>query len=173
MASLRRFGQQKPIVVDANGIIRAGNGTYEAARRLGWTEIAVTRTGLAGSEATAYAIADNRTAELAAWDEVGLAETLRSLQSEGIDLGDVGYTDDEVDELIEGLGNDILAAAPGEPGGSARPTLAERFGIPPFSILDARQGYWQERKRAWLSTGIQSELGRVGHLAGVPDRQPN
>jgi len=32
--------------------------------------------------------------------------------------------------------------------------------VPPFSVLDARQGYWQERKRAWLALGIQSELGR-------------
>jgi hypothetical protein len=38
--------------------------------------------------------------------------------------------------------------------------LAERFIVPPFSVLDARQGYWQERKRAWLALGIQSELGR-------------
>jgi len=38
--------------------------------------------------------------------------------------------------------------------------LAERFGVPPFSVLDARQGYWQTRKRTWLALGIQSELGR-------------
>jgi len=42
----------------------------------------------------------------------------------------------------------------------ARKTLAERFIVPPFSVLDARQGYWQERKRAWIALGIQSELGR-------------
>ena len=41
-----------------------------------------------------------------------------------------------------------------------RETLAERFGVPPFSVLDARQGYWQNRKRAWIDLGIQSELGR-------------
>ena len=38
--------------------------------------------------------------------------------------------------------------------------LSERFEFPPFSILDARQGYWQKRKQAWISQGIQSELGR-------------
>lgn len=38
--------------------------------------------------------------------------------------------------------------------------LASRFTLPPFTILDARQGPWQERKRAWLALGIQSELGR-------------
>ena len=38
--------------------------------------------------------------------------------------------------------------------------LTDTFIVPPFSVLDARQGYWQERKRAWLSLGIQSEIGR-------------
>jgi hypothetical protein len=42
--------------------------------------------------------------------------------------------------------------------------LMEKFTIPPFSVFDTRQGYWQERKRAWLSLGIQSELGRGGGL---------
>ncbi len=39
-------------------------------------------------------------------------------------------------------------------------SLADRFGVPPFSVLDARQGYWQARKRQWLKLGIKSELGR-------------
>lgn len=42
-------------------------------------------------------------------------------------------------------------------------TLADRFIVPPFSVLDARQGYWQDRKRQWLSLGIQSEIGRGGN----------
>ena len=79
-ASLARFGQQKPIVVDGDGIVRAGNGTLMAAKALGWHEIEIVRTNLRGSEATAYAIADNRTAELAEWDEGALAEQLAALQ---------------------------------------------------------------------------------------------
>jgi DNA modification methylase len=79
-ASLARFGQQKPIVVDGDGIVRAGNGTLMAAKALGWDEIEIVRTNLRGSEATAYAIADNRTAELAEWDEAALAEQLAALQ---------------------------------------------------------------------------------------------
>jgi DNA modification methylase len=56
----------------------------------------------------------------------------------------------------------------------ARKTLAERFIVPPFSVLDARQGYWQERKRAWIGLGIESELGRGQDylaLQGAPERQ--
>lgn len=43
-------------------------------------------------------------------------------------------------------------------------TLGENWDYPPFSVLNAREGWWQERKRAWLSLGIKSELGRGGDL---------
>lgn len=46
--------------------------------------------------------------------------------------------------------------------------LSDRFVIPPFSVLDTRQGEWQSRRRAWLALGIKSELGReVGALDTV------
>lgn len=99
-ASLKRFGQQKPIVVDGNGIIRAGNGTYQAAKQLGWKQIQIVRSPLAGSEATAYAIADNRTGELAEWDKDVLAEQLGSLQEEGIDLAEIGFDEKDLKSLL-------------------------------------------------------------------------
>jgi len=43
-----------------------------------------------------------------------------------------------------------------------RGPIAENFLVPPFTILNAREGFWQERKAAWISTGIKSELGRDG-----------
>jgi len=42
--------------------------------------------------------------------------------------------------------------------------LADRFGVPPFSVLNAREGWWQDRKAAWIALGIKSELGRGGGL---------
>src|SRR5271170_6977660 len=84
MNSLARFGQQKPIVVDANNVVRAGNGTLIAARALGWTEVRVVRTALASVEATAFGIADNRSSELAEWDDQVLAQLLAEPE-----LGDV------------------------------------------------------------------------------------
>jgi ParB family chromosome partitioning protein len=98
-ASLRKFGQQKPIVVDAKGIVLAGNGTLTAAKELGWTEIQIVRTDLEGVEATAFAIADNRTAELAEWEEDKLNAVLRSLQDEGVDLADLGYSPVDIDQF--------------------------------------------------------------------------
>ena len=52
-------------------------------------------------------------------------------------------------------------------------TLAERFVVPPFSVLDARQGYWQKRKDAWISLGIVSELGRGVDLLQFSDACKN
>lgn len=103
VASLRKFGQQHPIVIDSKGIILSGNGRYMAAVKLGWHEIQVVESDLTGSAATAYAIADNRTAELAEWDTTALAETLRALQSEEFDTAAAGYSDGEIDALVEGL----------------------------------------------------------------------
>jgi len=100
-ASLRKFGQQKPIVVDAKGIVLAGNGTLTAAQELGWTEIQIVQTELAGVSATAFAIADNRTAELAEWEEDKLNAVLKSLQDEGVDLVDVGYSPEDVKIEVE------------------------------------------------------------------------
>ena len=99
-ASLSAFGQQKPIVVDAADKVVAGNGTVEAARALGWSSIAVVRTSLNGAEAVAFAIADNRTAELAEWDDAALAATLAGLQNDpGVDYLAAGFSDQEIREL--------------------------------------------------------------------------
>lgn len=46
----------------------------------------------------------------------------------------------------------------------AKDVLSSRFLAPPFSVLNTREGWWQERKRQWLSIGIRSELGRGANL---------
>lgn len=95
MASLRQFQQQKPIVVQASSrIIRAGNGTWEAARRLGWTHIAANVAELTDEQARGFALFDNRSAELSDWN----AEEVEKLLAE-IPLGD---------ELLASLGQDLL-----------------------------------------------------------------
>lgn len=113
-ASLTRFGQQKPIVIDSSGVVRAGNGTLMAAKALGWAEIDVVVSDLQGAEATAYAIADNRTAELAEWDDDVLTATLQSLADEDASLLlDAGYDEKELAKLVaqtaEGSNGDGLS----------------------------------------------------------------
>lgn len=99
--SLQRFGQQKPIVVGPDGSILAGNGTWVAAKALEWLDIDITRSDLAGPEATAYAIADNRTAELAEWDDQILAEALAGLQTADDALAAAtGFSPGEIERLV-------------------------------------------------------------------------
>lgn len=90
-ASLRRFGQQKPIVVDEGGVVRAGNGTLAAAIELGWSEIDIVRSSLSGIDAVAYAIADNRTAELAEWATEDLGSVLSGLPEDYVN--DLAFDD--------------------------------------------------------------------------------
>lgn len=98
--SLAAFGQRKPIVLFGNVVI-AGNGTVEAARSLGWDKIAATRvpTDWTLQQAKAYAIADNRTSELAEWDGGQLLETLSSFDADA--LTSTGFSPDDLDALMK------------------------------------------------------------------------
>ncbi len=98
-ASLERFGQTKPVVLHKNGkTIIAGNGTWQAAKRLGWARIAATRTTLTSAEAIAYGIADNKTAELAAWEDDTLRNLIGGLPEE-LQLA-TGFDDKEIEDLL-------------------------------------------------------------------------
>jgi hypothetical protein len=162
--SLRKLGAGRSVLVDREGRVIAGNKTVETARKLGLKEIAVVETEgetlvavrrrdldlLSDKKAVELAVADNRVSEI---DLDWNPEALAALE---IDLSQF-WDEHELAALMTGpdLGEQV---SPEE----ARRTLAERFGVPPFSVLDARQGYWQDRKRAWIALGIKSELGRGG-----------
>lgn len=101
-ASLSRFGQRKPIVVQKDGmVVRAGNGTLEAARSLGWSHVAAVVIDDDNLTATQFAIADNRTAELAEWDFEDLSSVLHELQDADVDIVGLGWSEDEVDNMIK------------------------------------------------------------------------
>jgi DNA modification methylase len=93
MGSLKEFGQRKPIVITEAGVIVAGNGTVEAAKRLGWLDIEVVRVPADWTDAQvkAFAIADNRTAELANWNQEVLTSQLLELEAEGWELAEFGF----------------------------------------------------------------------------------
>jgi ParB-like chromosome segregation protein Spo0J len=82
--SLSQFGQQKPLVVSADNVIVAGNGTFVAARELGWNEINIVRlpSDWSKDRITAFAIADNRTSELGEWDYGVLVDILGNLEED-------------------------------------------------------------------------------------------
>jgi hypothetical protein len=152
--ALRQVGAARSIVIDEDNIILAGNGVVAAAADAGLTKlqvidadgdtvIAVRRSGLTPGQKRDLALYDNRTAELAEWNLAQLAADLQNGES---------LTAFFFPEELQAL----FPTADGEGYAS----LSDRFGVPPFSVLDARQGYWQDRKRAWLTLGIESELGR-------------
>ena len=99
--SLQVFGQQKPIVVTEDNRVIAGNATVEAAKSLGWEEIKVVVTTLEGQEVEAFGLADNRTAELAAWNYPVLGELVQELQAQDFDLEQIGWSDYEIEPLLQ------------------------------------------------------------------------
>ena len=156
--SLEKFGAARSIVIDEENRILAGNGTIEGAKKAGLKNvrvietdgneiIAVKRTGLTEDEKVGLALADNRSSDLSEWDN----EMLQAL-SEEHDISD-WFDIKEMNDIID------TEEQPKQNG-----ILADRFGIPPFSVLNAREGWWQKRKKQWLDLGIKSEVGRGEEL---------
>ena len=142
---------------DAQGTVAHGfviwKGKKYAYRQVRWTERQAERANI---------VANKRGGT---WDFDMLAD-----QFEQDDLLAWGFEPFEL-----GIGGDIeQEAGDGEAQTEeqARATLAERFLVPPFSVLDARQGYWQARKSAWIALGIQSELGRGENIVPNGGERP-
>jgi 1-aminocyclopropane-1-carboxylate deaminase/D-cysteine desulfhydrase-like pyridoxal-dependent ACC family enzyme len=174
--SIREVGTARSIVIDENNVILAGNATQLGALEAGVKKVrivdakadelvAVRRTGLTEEQKKRLALYDNRTAELATWNVDRLQMLAKAGATQGI------FSTEQLQEL-----NARRVATQRQPGDlnvysdgltpderycdGVVGSLAQRFLIPPFTVWDGRQGYWIERKRAWLSLGIRSELGR-------------
>jgi ParB-like chromosome segregation protein Spo0J len=156
VASMREWGFTVPVLIDDQNEIIAGHGRVLAAERLGLDAVPVmVARGWTPRQIKAYRLADNQLALNAAWDVKLLAAELGELP--GLEAL-IGFGEGQLEAALRG---DV--ADDGRPPPTpeeARQTLAERFGLPPFSVLNAREGWWQDRKRAWIALGIQSELGR-------------
>ena len=141
------------------GHVLAGNHRLQAARHLGIDRVPVIWLDVSDDQAVRILLADNRTNDIASYDDSSLADLLVSLTSTDDQLLGTGYDGDDLDQMLADLA-DPATSAPETP--QARPvgSLRDRFGAPPFTVLDTRQGYWQDRKRAWLALGLQSDLGR-------------
>ena len=153
-ASIKEFGFNNPILIDKENTIIAGHGRLLAARRAGMNDVPCIRLEhLTDTQRKAYIIADNRLALNAGWDNEVLSLELSELLEDDFDLDLLGFEADELDAL---LGNEEEGEEPEKGKGN----LSDRFLVPPFSVLNAREGWWQDRKRAWLGLGIKSEVGR-------------
>lgn len=91
--SLDLFGQAKPIVITSDNVVVAGNGTLQAAISLGWEEIECVRVPKDWDADTikAYALVDNRSAELAEWDKDILVAQLAELDALDFDIQALGF----------------------------------------------------------------------------------
>jgi len=172
-ASIKEFGFNAPVLVDGENGIIAGHGRVLAARKLGLTTVpCIVLDHLTEAQKRAYIIADNRLgdSDLAPWDWEMLQTELDSLKEENYDYTLTGFTDES---LAAAVGSVCQALESDESSSSApiKMTMAERFGIPPFSVLNAREGWWQARKQAWIALGIQSELGRGADISLPPGAQ--
>lgn len=181
-ARFRRLGQQKPIVAQPDGLMEAGHGWWQAMKAEGATEAEFRITDLEGEKADEFRVSDNASARMSHFNPEALIAT-KERMGDAFDPEALGFG------ASSPLSFDFLAGSTpthsngngdgnGTGPGQTRPlptreeaykTLADRFLVPPFSVLDARQGYWQERKRAWIALGIKSEVGRGANLLSFSD----
>lgn len=122
--SIAEFGFNVPCLVDERGVLIAGHGRLLAARRLGLEQVPVIRLGhLSEAQARAFRIADNRIAENAGWDDALLTAELARVKEDGLDLSLLGFGEDELNRLFDGLdaavgradGEDEVLEPPAEP----------------------------------------------------------
>ena len=119
--SLKQFGFRQPIVVDNDNIIVVGHTRYQASRKLGYTQVPITKiNNLTKEQINAYRIADNRTNEEAEWDDELLALEIKDLEMKDFDISLTGMDKPELDKILfeEKQGNtddDEVPEAPEEP----------------------------------------------------------
>lgn len=156
--SIQQFGFKVPIVIDAAGIIIAGHTRAKAAAQLGLQTVpCIVADDLTEEQIRAFRLADNKTAELAEWDFDKLNAELVELAAE-FDMEAFGF--DMGDFVVEIEETNIA-----EEYDDVKPSLQEKYIVPPFSVLDTKQGYWQERKEMWKRI-IKSGDGRDEELLG-------
>lgn len=177
MNSLRRFGQRKPIVakrwhLGSPNVVLAGNGTLRAAERLEWTHIAVAwlPDTMSDEEAEAYALVDNRSAELSQWDLQELARQLQAVRARGGGEGveSLGWAAHEAGPLLDA--NWTPAAE-----GKLHPDQATRerswrsmtFSVGQWAVVELAIQRAQERAGdASMPEGRAIELICADYLAG-------
>ena len=111
-ASISEFGFTNPILTGADNVIIAGHGRLLAAQKLGIDTVPViVLDHLSEAQRRALVIADNKLAENAGWDEVLLRTELAALDEMDFDLDLMGFSDEELDNLLGDLDGSALGIA--------------------------------------------------------------
>ena len=114
-ASIKEFGFKVPLVIDSDGVIVCGHTRYKAAQELGLPTVpCIMADDLTPEQIKAFRLADNKTAEIATWDDELLSGELADILD--IDMGDFGFgLDDEEEEEPEVTDDNYNVAAPEVP----------------------------------------------------------
>lgn len=149
--SIKEFGWQQPIVVDNGGVIIAGHTRYKAAKRLKLKEVPiVVADNLTEEQVNAYRLADNKSGELATWDDDELQEELDKILD--IDMTDFGFdleTELEDDEVID---DDYEEEVPEEP----KSKLGQVYQLGRHRLMCGDSTKPEDVKK--LMNGVQADL---------------
>lgn len=188
--SMTKFGPRDAVTIDKNGFVVDGNARTETYVSMGVDEVQVI-TGLDPSLPVYIQYADldledegNIARELSvALNQIGRInlnfdpEMLQLYTEGGIDLTDFFLPHEAEQMNVPGLGGTL--PLPTEKQSPERPkkyvpelSMTERFGVPPFTVLDSRAGYWRDRIRVWKAKGIDSGAGRGSELTYAETSQP-
>ena len=148
--SIKLYGFNDPIGIwGKNNTIVEGHGRYMAAKEMGIGEVPCIRLDhLSDKQRREYMLVHNQTTMNSGWDFDLLTDELDGLDFDGFDFG---FDIDDEDTVSDYSGGGHI-------------DLADRFGVPPFSVFDTRQGYWQDRKKKWRDYLGDTTRGRDTNL---------
>lgn len=149
--SITEYGMIQNIVINADGTIIGGHQRIQACAELGILEVQAIRLDLSEEKEKALNIALNKIG--GNFDEQALTELLRELE-------------ETQQNLVTGYDNDELARLFFKQNNQVNRLLIEDYIIPPFSVFDSKQGYWQKRKKEWIEKIGDSGEGRSDTLLG-------
>lgn len=138
--SIQAFGFRQPIVVDGQGVILAGHTRYKAAQQLGLTEVPVVwQTDIDEIRAKGYRIADNKTAEISAWDREQLDKEVQDIAEKcDFDIKDLGLADWEIQRILDANTDITEKFEPVSFSGQSSPTAIYKptdTGIPDDHVI--------------------------------------
>jgi DNA modification methylase len=128
-ASLKAYGQRKPIIANRlqQGKIEAGNGTWLAAKKLGWSHIAVLYVDDDPATAAAYGIADNRLGDMSTWDLDALGALMPTIEELF-----TGFTEGEIRDVLGERGGGLMVdPGPQDEDDNKLKELQEKWGTAP------------------------------------------
>lgn len=104
------------VVQKSTGFVLIGNHRLKAARKLKMPEVPVVYVDVDDEEAERICLADNRHSDLGTYDDSKLADMLSRLLDTDLGLRGLGYTEGDLDRLLENLQGPAMEDSPNHAG---------------------------------------------------------